>query len=280
MPHQAKQTLTPNGPPRKLAGASFFAENNRVSTPNNIQSPPCFLRAAALLRERLDRPVDVVNAAMPGYSSTQMRMLLEDSGRRFQPDLVLPAGLGSDTMTLRWTDRDLLRRFSEEGYRYDPWWRRAGRFSALFQRAETVVESGKPIPRDKAISWTIMGNPNDPEAVLRRVSVEDQAENLRAMVTFSRRQGWDICLLLLPRDVDELRKYPEEGLRPYRENFPLVAREMNACLLDMRDVVDPQPVLRQEDSIFVDGSHLKPGGHERVARALAERIAKRVEATQ
>ena len=233
-------------------------------------------RIAQLLTEKTGRRVETANGAVPGYSSTQMRMQLEDQAARLDPDLIVVTGVASDTMRLHWTDQDLLRRFAKDGFRYEPLWRRAARTSAVFQFLEAVIEHRKTLPRDKAIDWTLVGDPEPDTAPLRRVSIDEQATNLRAMIALARAQGRDICLLLLPIGNDEGGGDAIQVPDTYRRDFARVAVEEGACLLDMRPDFSPQSLGPGHEELFFDSFHPTVAGHERIAQAAVRELEPRV----
>ena len=109
--------------------------------------------AGKMLEQRLGRPVEVINMAIPGYSSTQCRIAFEDNVDTLKPDIVVLAAMWSDNIPTTWTDADLLRRFSGTGYRFTGATRRAFRQSALFTLLEARIESLKPIPDDRILFW-------------------------------------------------------------------------------------------------------------------------------
>ena len=78
--------------------------------------------AEEILHISTPRKVVTINAATPGYSSLQSRLLLKRDVDRVKPDLVVIASLWSDLMAMGETDASLLKRISTERGEGAPWW--------------------------------------------------------------------------------------------------------------------------------------------------------------
>lgn len=223
--------------------------------------------AAALLSRRTNRTVEAVNAAVPGYSSTQCRILLEDRIKLVQPDLVVIAALWSDSMPNEWNDEELFRRFSSVSHRSTVLARAGLRRSALYSLVETYIESNRPISEDRKIFWqrVLSGNM---ELSKQRVSVSVHGRNLRSMCATSRRNGARCVFLILP-DENDLEAETLPHITGYRENYRRISKERGIPLADMsmefRKFADSE-----SHEYFLDGLHPNKAGHEVIAKKLAQ----------
>ena len=224
-----------------------------------------------MLEEREHRDVEVINTAVPGYSSTQCRIVFEDHVDRLEADAVVLAPLWSDIIVRPWNDADLLRRLSSDGYRFDGMLRRSMRYSAAFCWLEARYERSRGLPDDRMIAFHRMVNPDvkpedtgDP-----RVSVSQHRENLRAMCTHATRQGIDVVLVLLHSDP-ALFFWPEARLDGYRRNYEEAARDFGVPLVDVPRVFPEEPDVLA--GLFQDGIHPTAEGHVLIAREVSEAI--------
>lgn len=225
---------------------------------------------ATLLEQKTGRMVEVANAGAPGYSSSQCRIVFEDNLNKVDPDALVIATLWSDIQVRPWTDAQLFRKFSTEGYRFESKLRLFLRKSALFSRMEVQIESLKGIPNERIVALdqargsAVNPSLNDPP----RVSIEQHAKNLKAMASQIRARNKLVCLLILPCDPAKFN-WPNNRLESYRENFRETAREFNGILVDSLEIFPPDPVAFS-DLFLTDGIHPNAKGHEIIAKALAE----------
>jgi len=224
---------------------------------------------ATLLSRRTKRVVETVNAAVPGYSSTQCRLLLEDRIALVQPDLVVIAALWSDSMPNDWSDDELFRRFSTLAHRFAVTARTGLRRSALYSLLETFIESSRPIPADRKIFWQRVLSGNTARTK-QRVSVPQHEQNLRSMCAASRQRGARCAFLILP-DENDLLEDPMPHVMGYRENYRRLAKELGVVLVDagraFRKFADSEA-----DEYFLDGLHPNQKGHKIIAAKLAEAL--------
>ncbi|MCZ7581828.1 MAG: SGNH/GDSL hydrolase family protein [Deltaproteobacteria bacterium] len=222
-----------------------------------------------LLQQLDGRAVESLNAATPGYSSVQSRIVFEDHVDIFRPNAVVIASLWSDIIVRPWQDKDLLRKFSTEGgYRFDSPLRDALRLSALFSWLEARIEGFKGIPDNHQIVMSAMINPDvHPWSDGRpRVSIADHRENLRAIADAARDRGMDICLLILQCDPVRF-PWPKERLAAYRQNFRDAAAAYGALLVDVPALYPKEPTALS--AMFYDGIHPTAEGHRLIAEELA-----------
>lgn len=133
---------------------------------------------AALKADGID--VDVVNGAIPGYSTEQTRILLDEVGWDMQPTLLLIANLWSDNNADGFRDVDLLR--TAAVYQGNPLVH-----SALFQLIATAVDGARGGTAGHLVTWT--KSSKWPAAKERRVPVQSYATNLDRMVRTAKERG-------------------------------------------------------------------------------------------
>jgi len=131
-----------------------------------------------LQREGID--VDVVNAGIPGYSTEQALLWLEDEGWDLDPTLLLLGTLWSDTNWDAFRDKDLLksRRFarlnplaSSAAFRLIVGW-----VGGLLQ-----ADGGQVVVWSQRDGW--------PSTGMRRVPIRDYAENLEKLIFNAKDRG-------------------------------------------------------------------------------------------
>jgi len=217
------------------------------------------------------RVVEVLNAAVPGYSSTQCRILFEDNAERFGVDAIVLAPLWSDIIVRPWTDADLLRKFSSEGYRFESRMRKNLRRSAGFCLAETLHARVRGLPEDRMIAFhsVVNGDVQPTADGTPRVPVEQHRDNIRSMCAQASAGGMDVVLLLLHSDPT-LFQWPPKRLTAYRKNYEDAAAEFGCPLVDVSAVfpTDPEPL----SALFIDGIHPTAEGHALIAAELFEAL--------
>jgi lysophospholipase L1-like esterase len=240
---------------------------------------------AALMAEKLERSVVVINAAAPGYSSTQCRILFEDIVEKIQPDLVVFAALWSDMTPANWTDADLLRRFSSTGYRFNSAARLQMRRSGLFSLLEARLASARSIPENRTIFWQNVLNTGG-ETDRMRVSIRQHAKNMRAVCRRCRQDGIEIALLILPYNsylthmqeissggddsslAEQVLGTDDPNLKALRKNYRRAAAEFSAGFLDMQELLEsyrPEEIKK----LFLDTIHPNVMGHALIAEQLS-----------
>lgn len=220
-------------------------------------------------------PVLVMNAAQPGYSSTQSRIVFEDTVDTVKPDVLVIANLWSDMIVRPWTDEELLLEFSMGEERLEEGGRRYLRKSAIFEWLELKIKSLKGIPRDiDYVSRVLFGPDVDPaDPGVPRVSIEQHRKNLQVICSMCKQRGIEVVLLLLPFDP-AVFKWPEKKLQEYRENYFETASKFNVPLVDAVGVFPSEP--EKLSDLFSDGIHPNVKGHELIANVLAAVLLERL----
>lgn len=224
-----------------------------------------------ILSAKWGRPVEIANAALPGYSSIQARIYFENYVDRIDPDGLVVATIWSDVMGRAMSDKQLFDDFDKLGYRFVKSTRELFRYSALFCLLETQIETVKPPKANHIIDWTSIVR-GDPEVNSPRVSTESHLANLLFFGEQCRVRGIEIYYLILPYDKD-MAGEKDPLVEKYRDNFRRAASAFDVPTADETTVFAEQP--RELDSTwFIDGLHPSVTGHELIAESLAEVILK------
>ncbi len=245
-----------------------------------------------MLAEKLDRKVEVANAAVPGYSSTQCRIFFEDNLAKIRPDVVVIAALWSDLMPTQWTDEQLLRRFSSAGYRFNKSARLLMRHSSLFKLLEARIVSARPIPENRQLFWQNILEGSDEGR--QRVSAAQHAKNLRAICERCKRENIAVALLVLPYNYYLKYKANEEkseknarttdgspgsgdpNLIKLLKNYRTASEEYSTAFCNMQDIHRRYPLDKTKD-LFLDTIHPSVSGHALIAKELSAQLEKKLQ---
>ena len=229
--------------------------------------------AAALERE-FDGRTLVFNGGVPGYSSEQSLLWLEELLPQIKPDLVVIANQWSDSTVSAFVDKTLLAETATASYRTRYYLLRLASSSRVWWAVRHWVLRSRGVD---SLSRAIvdMRSQSPPGEGECRVPVEDYGRNLKAMVDMSRQAGAEVSLLMLAgfADLDEQEADVEEmkTLNSFREAMATVATETGCPL------VRTEPVFRatglSAPNLFVDGIHPSAKGHAAIAHALAKLLA-------
>jgi lysophospholipase L1-like esterase len=164
----------PAGRPRVLVvgDSTFFGHgvNDDETFPSQL---------AQVLKERgID--AEVLNGAVPGYSSEQSRVELDEIGWSLAPDLLLIGSLWSDNNIDHFRDEDLLK--TNALYRNELLFR-----SAFFRLLAGAIDRARGGEGAHLVTWT--HDSQFPSKGTRRVSLQRYGENLDAMVRDAAARG-------------------------------------------------------------------------------------------
>jgi len=213
--------------------------------------------AARLERELAARgaPVEVYNLSQPGYSSTQTRMLYERWAPVLSPDVViLYQGWNDLWKSTGGTDREQIERLALLDGVAAGWLRG----SRIFRLADGWLRSLR--------SALASGRAAEGEA--RRVPPEESIANHRAVVDDVRRRGGVVLWVPPPFSA-----YADPSLHPMADYNRALAEAL-AGAVEPVVVPELEPRDPRSPDFFVeDAFHPNALGAERLARALAERLA-------
>lgn len=127
---------------------------------------------------------DAIDGGIPGYSSAQSRVLLDEVGWSLEPTMLLVGNLWSDNTVNGFHDADLLR--TAAVFAHNPL-----RHSAFFLLASDYFHGAEG--DDQLVVWTTASR--WPEGVERRVPIQQYAGNLDAMARDAAARGTGIAFL-------------------------------------------------------------------------------------
>ena len=223
--------------------------------------------AVARAQARVPGDVVTVNAATPGYSSSQARLLLDRLIPSLQPEVVVVATLWSDMMRAPWTDRELFARFgspeqAEALGRHD--WRVQ---SALYAILRATLLSRRPVPAERRVLWGSILD-GEPRGRARRVSPADHRAHITHIHATAQAHGARVIDLVLPTHRGADLRPPDEEIARYRANLVEVAEGSGAAWVDANDALASVPA-SDLDPYFIDPVHPSAKGHAAIAQALA-----------
>jgi len=228
-----------------------------------------------------DRPVEVVNAGVGGYSSFQGRRWLETEILDYEPDVVVlyfgwndhwPARLAGEDKVACGSTSERLRA-----------WLAWSKLLQLSIRAYHTVRGRATLPREAAGGGAPVASSSRPA----RVSLADYEANLRAMVAATRRRGGEAVLVTAPNylacatvadaeaQAQADAQAQAEALVALHERYNHVARRVandtGACLVDaasqLEAAADAKALFWDPPRDFI---HLSAQGYGRLARAVAD----------
>lgn len=203
--------------------------------------------------------VEVVNAAIPGYSTEQSKLILEELGWAMEPTLLLICNLWSDNNVDGFRDADLLR--TNAIFRNNPL-----AYSSLFQLTAGWVDRARGGTGARIITWT--KDSRWPENKERRVPLQDYARNLDWMVREAKSRGIGAAFVA-PTNTGLVDGQFEQGAGwdPYFDVQKQVAEWHQLPLATAITALQGNATPTAED--FVDLMHPSPAGHEAIGMLIA-----------
>jgi lysophospholipase L1-like esterase len=200
------------------------------------------------------RPTEVVNAGVWGYSSFQGERRFKELAA-LDPDVALISFGGNDAHPVTVPDAEYVRRHD----RID----RVSRATSRLRLAQLAVAA-----------WDRVEGASSAAATLGpRVSVDDYARHLRAMIAEGRARG--IRVVLLTR--------PYVGASTDPSVWKTHAPDYNATTLAVAasegvDAIDVYAAFKDRPGVFDDESHFGVEGHRLAARLIFEELSPRLRA--
>jgi len=232
-------------------------------------------RAGRELAAALDAPVEVVNAAVGGYSPWQERQVLAGEGLRYAPDLLVVGFVLNDV-----TEKLALVRYggSQRGWQLARTargavdrWLSASALATWLREGAAVLRFGRDVRLGAATQETaevrrLVTEPARPE-IRRGWSIT--LENLGSMLDTAASQRIPALLVVFPYAFQ--LESPRASAGPQRE-LARFARERGVPLLDLlpRFASEPAP-----ERLLLDASHLSVEGHALAATAITEVVLAR-----
>jgi len=206
--------------------------------------------------------VDVVNAAVPGYSTDQTRLLLAEVIWDLDPTLLLVGNLWSDNDFDRYRDADLLK--TARVYGANP----LG-VSALFRVVAAAVDGLQGGRGARIVTWTTSSD--WPTQRTRRVPLPDYAHNLDAIARDARDRNVGVAFIA-PCNRDMVRSATDESSAwaTYFQAQRRVAAHHQTLTLDTLPAMKLAFETLGEDGLFLDDMHPTPAGLEVFADVVAQ----------
>ncbi len=211
------------------------------------------------------KDVEVINGGIPGYSTEQTRMLLDDVGWALDPTLLILGNVWSDNTFDLFSDADLLR--TRTAFANNPLAR-----SAFFQILAGAVDRARGGPGAHIVTWTHRST--WPTRGQRRVPVQRYAANLDAMIRAATARNVG-TLLLVPTNLLLVTTpdKPDVVWGPYHEAQRAVAAHHGIPVIQTLPAMLEAVKTAPPESLFVDDMHPTRAGHALFAASTAAALA-------
>lgn len=208
--------------------------------------------------------VEVLNGGVPGYSTEQTRLLLDEVGWGLEPTLLVLGNVWSDNNFDHFRDADLLR--TSAAFARNPLAR-----SAFFQLLAGAVDRLRGGEGAHLVTWTRRSA--FPAEGVRRVPLRRYAENLDAMVRAAAARGVGVALLT-PANVGMVEGTAPRPTSwdPYFEAQAAVARHHGVPRIEALPALAAAAATGGAGALFIDDMHPSAAGHARIAEALADTL--------
>jgi lysophospholipase L1-like esterase len=216
----------------------------------------------------------VLNGAVPGYSTEQARLLLDEIGWDLEPTLLVVGCLWSDNNWDLFRDRDLLR--TQGQFNNNPL-----AHSHYYPLLAGWIDRLRGGDGARIVTWT--RNSEWPTVGVRRVSLLRYAENLDAMARAASRRGIGM-VLMRPVNVEVVEDLKLDGgfsWDPYVKlqeqmaafhGIPIVSLQPSFGEAFARLKADPLTADTARTSLFLDRMHPTPFGQDLIAQTLADAL--------
>lgn len=198
----------------------------------------------------------VATLGVPGYSTEQTLVVLDEVGWDMAPRLLVVGNLWSDSNAERVRDRDLLSASSSL----------LGRAelllsdSALFYQVRARINAARGLPARRKVTWPVLGATG-----LRRVPLADYAQNLAAIMDGARERGVGVVVLQLA-NTEILQGTPgEHPWTPYFDVQTRTAEAFGVPLVRAKDAYGG----RAPSVVLHDSLHPNSVGAGLIAKALS-----------
>ncbi|MBM4391487.1 MAG: SGNH/GDSL hydrolase family protein [Deltaproteobacteria bacterium] len=209
--------------------------------------------------------VDVVNGGIPGYSTEQSRLLLDEVGWALEPTLLIVGSLWSDNNFDHFEDADLLRTTQVmSGYRLLS-------KSAFFQVLAGTVDRLRGGRGAHIVTWT--KSSAWPTVGVRRVPLQRYAENLDLMVRDARERGVGV-LFFTPCNREMARGDSEDDVAwgAYFDAQARVAAHHGLPIAATRHAMFEAAKRTGVEALLVDTMHPSAAGHAIFASVAANAL--------
>ncbi len=209
---------------------------------------------------RAGHPTRARTLAVPGYSTFQSRIVLDEAGWAMDPALLVVGNLWSDSKIEVLRDVDVAASLKEPAARVE--WT-LGR-SALFRKARAWINVVLGRPPHRIVAWP---DGHNGTVGIRRVPLEQYAANLEAILDGARERGVGVIVLTLTdRDSVYIGINPHDPARPYIRVQQEVARRRGVPVLEVREMF----AAHANEELLKDHIHPSEQGSRLIGASIAE----------
>ncbi|MFH1467695.1 MAG: SGNH/GDSL hydrolase family protein [Pseudomonadota bacterium] len=210
--------------------------------------------------------VQVINAAVPGYSTYQTINLLQIRALALQPDLLVIGSIWSDNNFDSFVDADLLAAYSSFRNRRGRALKELLQRSAIFHLLDYKLRVLRQFPAERRVGWMVG---RGEKIGKRRVPIQEYARNLETMVELAHEASAEVAFMVLPNREDILSAYASGAAwDPYRGVMLDTAERHGAPVLDLPSLF--RGTGESADDLFLDEMHPTAEGHAIWAAALQQ----------
>ena len=206
---------------------------------------------------------EVVNFGVPGYSTEQTRLQLDEQGWALEPDVVLMGNLWSDNDFASYADADLFR--TREAF-LESWWGR----SSLLRLLAASTDRMRGGSGARIITW--MDSSDWPEDGVRRVPLQRYAQNLDGMIRAATAHGAAPVLIAPCNNMLLMNNAEGTPWMPYFDAQAQLAAHHGIPLVE-----SCAPMLSSGfdiEDLLVDSMHFSATGNRLVGIATARTLIK------
>ena len=229
---------------------------------------------SSVAADMLGDGVEPVVGATPGYSTYQSINLLRLRGLSTEPDLFVIGNLWSDNNFDAFVDKDTIATLTGFEQSASGAVKRALSTSAIFRVADWKLRVRPQIEKVRVVDWQ-QSSEDRGQIGLRRVSINDYAENLDHIVDIAKSRDADVVFLLLSNNEDigpggeDARAM--KAWTPYREVMRETAERHGAPVIDVPELFRASGLSKED--LFLDKMHPTKTGHRMIGEALGQLLA-------
>lgn len=204
--------------------------------------------------------VDGINGGIPGYSTEQTIMLLDEEGWDLEPTLLLIGNLWSDNNFDHFRDADLLR--TRKMWNENPLSR-----SSLFVLVASILDGLRDDSHPRVVTW--MRSSEAPDHGVRRVPVKRYAENLDLMVREAAKRGIQSGIVSPVNRLMTIDDLPNDvAWGPYFAAQAAVAAHHGIAHIDLAPTLIEAAKTHGSSDLYLDEMHPTPLGSTYFASAV------------
>jgi len=235
---------------------------------------------SSVAADMLGDQVEAVVGATPGYSTYQSLNLLRLRGLSTEPDLFVIGNLWSDNNFDAFVDKETIATLTGYEQSASGALQRALTSSAIFRVADWKLRVRPQIEKVRVVDWQ-QSSEDRGQIGLRRVSINDYAENLDHLVDIAKSTDADVVFLLLSNNED-LGPGGEDARAmkawtPYREVMRETAQRHGAPVIDVPELFRASGLSKED--LFLDKMHPTTKGHRIIGEALGKLLEEKGWAT-